>query len=102
MRSSVVLPAPFGPRSTSASPAATVRSTPATTGTPATARAAPRARIGGEASATLLDDGARRDHVVGTHEHDALAVGRGQHHALALDAAELRRLEVGDDDDLAA
>src|SRR6266516_4641474 len=47
MRSSVVLPAPFGPRSTTASPPRTTRSTPASTGVPAKARTRPSAWIGG-------------------------------------------------------
>src|SRR5437867_10093432 len=102
MRSSVVLPAPFGPSSTTASPARTTRSTPASTGVPAKARTRPSARIGGSPTSFLADDHARRDRLVGPEEDHALALGRGQHHALALDAAELRGLQVRDHHHLAA
>src|SRR3989442_2317050 len=101
MRSSVVLPAPFGPRSTTASPARTTRSTPASTGVPAKARTRPSARTGGSLTSFLADDRARPERLVGPEEDHALAPGRRQHHALALDATEPRRLQVRDDDDLA-
>src|SRR5256712_12141939 len=101
MRSSVVLPAPFGPRSTTASPARTTRSTPASTGVPAKARTRPSARTGGSLTSFLADDRARRERLVGPEEDHPLAPGRRPHHALALDAAELRGLQVRDDDDLA-
>src|SRR3989442_8120884 len=94
MRSSVVLPAPFGPRTTTASPPRTTRSTPASTGVPAKARTRPSARTGG--SSTLADDGSRRDRLVGVEEDDVVALGRGEHHALALDPAEPRRLQGRD------
>src|SRR5437867_10865209 len=94
MRSSVVLPAPFGPSSTTASPARTTRSTPASTGVPAKARTRPSARIGGSPTSFLADDHAPRHRLVGPEEDHALAPRPGQHHAPALDAAELRRPPV--------
>src|SRR2546427_12949186 len=94
MRSSVVLPAPFGPRSTTASPARTTRSTPASTGVPAKARTRPSARTGGSLNSFLADDRARRERLVGPGVDHALALRRGQHHSLALEAAPLRGLQA--------
>src|SRR5437870_13890491 len=96
MRSSVVFPAPFGPRSTTASPARTTRSTPASTGVPAKARTRPSARIGGALTSFLAEDRARRHRLVGPEEDHALALGGGQHHALALYAAARRGPPVRD------
>src|SRR5207302_3148348 len=160
MRSNVVLPAPFGPSSTTTSPASTVRSTPVSTRTPPKPRTTPSARSGGPTTsaaptcsgycasrggglrssrvprrprsaslpcpgdggpgarhparrsgprpgsrdrlgAALADGGARRHGIVGAKQNHPVAVRGREHHPLAVDAAELRRLEVRDDDHLA-
>src|SRR5690606_26511043 len=89
IRSSVVFPAPFGPNTTSVSPAATVTSTPCSTRTAPYERRRPRAVRSGSPSGESIDTGAelldpeRLDDVAG--------VGQIEHAELRLDAHVRRR-----------